>query len=29
MACIRRRGKILFLPLNATPRTEDFFLSKL
>jgi len=29
MACIRRRGKILFLPLNASPRTEDFFLSKL
>ena len=26
LACISRRGKFAFLPLNATPQTEDLFL---
>jgi hypothetical protein len=26
LACISRRGKFVFLPLNATPQTEDLFL---
>ena len=26
IACISRRGKFAFLPLNATPQTEDLFL---
>jgi hypothetical protein len=29
LACIKRRGKIAFIPLNATSQTEDFFLRKL
>ena len=26
LACISRRGKFAFLPLNASPKTEDLFL---
>ena len=26
LACISRRGKFAFLPLNASPQTEDLFL---
>jgi len=26
LACIKRKGKIAFIPLNASPRTEDLFL---
>jgi hypothetical protein len=26
LACIKRRGKIAFIPLNASPATEDMFL---
>jgi hypothetical protein len=26
LACVQRRGKIAFIPLDATPRTEDMFL---
>lgn len=26
VACIRRRGKVAFLPLNSSPKTEDMFL---
>ena len=29
LACIKRRGKIAFLPLNASPATEDLFLRQL
>ena len=29
LACIKRRGKIAFIPLNASPRTEDLFLRHL
>jgi hypothetical protein len=29
LACVKRRGKIAFIPLNATPATEDFFLRHL
>jgi hypothetical protein len=26
LACVKRRGKIAFIPLDASPRTEDLFL---
>jgi hypothetical protein len=26
LACISRRGKFAFLPLDASPQTEDLFL---
>mgnify|MGYP006921049970 FL=1 len=26
LACVRQRGKIAFIPLNASPRTQDLFL---
>jgi len=26
LACVSRRGKFAFLPLDATPQTEDLFL---
>ena len=29
LACVKRRGKIALLPLNASPRTEDLFLRHL
>jgi hypothetical protein len=29
LACVKRRGKIAFIPLDASPRTEDLFLSYL
>lgn len=29
LACIKRNRKIAFIPLNATPQTEDFFLRHL
>ena len=29
LACVKRRGKIALLPLNASPRTEDLFLRNL
>ena len=29
LACVKRRGKIAFIPLNASPREEDFFLKQL
>ena len=29
LACIKRRGKIAFIPLDATPATEDLFLRQL
>lgn len=29
LACVKRRGEIAFIPLNATPATEDFFLRHL
>ncbi len=29
LACIRRRGRIAFLPLDATPQAEDFILRRL
>jgi hypothetical protein len=29
LACIRRRGRIAFIPLNASPRVEGMFLRQL
>ena len=29
LACVKRRGKIALLPLNASPRTEELFLRHL
>lgn len=29
LACVNRRGKIAFIPLDASPRTEDLFLKYL
>ena len=29
LACVRRRGRYAFLPLNASPETEDLFLRHL
>jgi hypothetical protein len=29
LACVKRRGKIAFIPLDASPRTEDLFLRHL
>ena len=29
LGCLRRRGKIAFIPLDATPATEDLFLKYL
>jgi hypothetical protein len=29
LGCVRRRGKIAFIPLDATPATEDLFLKYL
>jgi hypothetical protein len=29
LACVKRRGKIALIPLDAPPRTEDFFLRHL
>jgi hypothetical protein len=29
LACVKRRGKIAFIPLDATPATEDLFLRHL
>jgi hypothetical protein len=29
LACVRRRGKIAFIPLNASPRTEEMFMRQL
>ena len=29
LACLRSRGRVVFLPLNATPDTEAFFLKYL
>jgi len=29
LACVKRRGKIALLPLNASPRTEDLYLRNL
>lgn len=29
LACVKRRGKIAFIPLDASPRTEEIFLRNL
>ena len=29
LACVKRHGKIAFIPLDASPRTEEFFLRHL
>ncbi len=29
LACVKRRGKIAFIPLNATPQEQDMFMRKL
>ena len=28
LACVKRRGKIAFIPLNATPQEQDMFMRK-
>jgi hypothetical protein len=29
LACVKRRGKVAFIPLDASPATEDLFLRHL
>jgi hypothetical protein len=29
LACVRRRGRIAFIPLNASLRTEEMFMRQL